>query len=1013
MLSEVELPSILDDMADHSDRERDDVRGVDIFLEDCSSLYNLILDSLHNLTSKTVSCEYLEEMANSLEKTAKLIVGHHPDVENTILLRLNTICSAMEQLRLRNSKKSCSSDSEGSTSNSRINMTGEVRAWLHVMEKKLDEHEIRFRKGANLTKLLADQQVVQLEIQSDGQLLINRLFQNFSDFKSEEEAGTKRSSSVKAIRKRWHTIYLNSLSLQFRIEDKLNKTQEAYESESDPELGSPPPKRVRRSSLQPTLDGFRSDRELEEEVDVLPFAESEYESIMDGRTTVTSFSSEDRLPTTARKWDSVQQDIGYSSGENSVHEAMNSVVDIIPDSSEKMRRRRIESSPVKAFYSTVQLEDMSDLENPKVSNDEEAVEEQQHLSDSMYVNHDSLNNTLTFPEYDEVMAMFDEDLPCEGLNDSFHTKWRAIASKQKTSHKKGAPSREHLEQLAKSSCDASSENSSDCDESRNETMNCSFNSACFDTSSPLKRQRSGRSFKSSSVMLESLEMDASFCSTRSEMLPPCKSRSLRKKLRVRRMPRSMSDGEQLGICSGSLTPMCRMSPPSTPLARSTTRLLQKLDDELRRDGESDTAPEQSDAQVYEWDEYNPPAKDDSIDDANMQSRVPEHLLNVDDDFAAHFGSHNALRLVEESKAHLKIVHRSLETGDLNVKQMQNIELIVRTNLRQVESALKFQTLTTTFEAEELRDLQTRWAVLFDQMVNPVPQILSKVERFATSLRVLHDSSAISALNGVTEIKTREDVRAALDGVREIEHRLSSERDELREMMNSSAFGEALNELSMEFETISSEYDEAVTRINGLACNLDNLNTKWQNWTDRQSEIRRAMARIEGCLAAESLDQNTVFTEMEHCQERMNSLETVCNYLTSSLRSLQTDFNDRNVPDFRSELSIYSNALAQLRSRINEVLRVPTPPSQNVPQEPTPRKRRVATQTATSQTTSPQTRSKPRSFAVRLFDAVSSSRLIQATLALAIISAFTALFYFSFFGRTFGPHITYVNGPPPV
>lgn len=54
---------------------------------------------------------------------------------------------------------------------------------------------------------------------------------------------------------------------------------------------------------------------------------------------------------------------------------------------------------------------------------------------------------------------------------------------------------------------------------------------------------------------------------------------------------------------GALTPVIRRSPPSTPLARST-KLLQKLERDLMANLESDTAPEQSDTQVYEWDEYN-------------------------------------------------------------------------------------------------------------------------------------------------------------------------------------------------------------------------------------------------------------------------------------------------------------------------------------------------------------------------------------------------------------------------
>ncbi|KIH55574.1 hypothetical protein ANCDUO_14268 [Ancylostoma duodenale] len=103
------------------------------------------------------------------------------------------------------------------------------------------------------------------------------------------------------------------------------------------------------------------------------------------------------------------------------------------------------------------------------------------------------------------------------------------------------------------------------------------------------------------IQLDSSPLDASFCSTKSELTQgQCRTR---KRLRVRRLPRSMSDGEQLIVRSGAFTPQIRRFPPATPLARST-RLLQKLDRDLLANVESDTAPEQSDTQVYEWDEYN-------------------------------------------------------------------------------------------------------------------------------------------------------------------------------------------------------------------------------------------------------------------------------------------------------------------------------------------------------------------------------------------------------------------------
>ena len=82
-------------------------------------------------------------------------------------------------------------------------------------------------------------QVLQLEIQTEGQSQINRLFNQIrweacstltkNSFRSECDPSLdhygRKKSNADAIRKKWHTLYLSSLSLQFRIEDLLNKAQ--------------------------------------------------------------------------------------------------------------------------------------------------------------------------------------------------------------------------------------------------------------------------------------------------------------------------------------------------------------------------------------------------------------------------------------------------------------------------------------------------------------------------------------------------------------------------------------------------------------------------------------------------------------------------------------------------------------------------------------------------------------------------------------------------------------------
>ncbi|PIO54418.1 hypothetical protein TELCIR_24220, partial [Teladorsagia circumcincta] len=124
----------------------------------------------------------------------------------------------------------------------------------------------------------------------------------------------------------------------------------------------------------------------------------------------------------------------------------------------------------------------------------------------------------------------------------------------------------------------------------------------------------------------------------------------------------------------------------------------------------------------------------------------------------------------------------------------------------------------------------------------------------------------------------------------------------------------LAELSSEFSSISTGYDDAVERINNLVSSLKKLDKVWTEWSEQLKEIRDQMNRIEGDLKADKFDQLVISEEMELCQERMNSLETMCNYLTSSLQSVQGSDSKAALPDFRSEITLYGNAMEQLKTR---------------------------------------------------------------------------------------------------
>ncbi|KAE9417426.1 hypothetical protein Angca_008545, partial [Angiostrongylus cantonensis] len=852
-------------------------------------------------------------MANSLASAGRTLVARRPETETTVALRINTINSAMQQLRLRR----CTSDSD--TCSSRSNPSVEIRGWIHSQEKRLVELEKRLKDGVGLTKLLSDQQILQLEIQSDGQALINRLYQLFREESDEistsAEVAARRKLGLDAIRKRWHNLYLNSLCLQCRIEEAINRSQESSDSELDPDLVGPPTKRIRRST-----DRDRGDRsEAEEEYRTAVGKKeknSKVNSVVERSNTDMSVFSEPLTDGFGRKWDSGVLDIGYSSGENSLGDMMISDAgEGVGDTQTIMQKRTETKVATPRFHATVTYDELTHESFTDV--------DRNPLTDSMHVNYDALNGNC--PEYDEVMALLDETTPLTRehhvSDSSFNTRWREIGGGGVHLEKSRRRQTHDDDDHAKHSCDASSEESSDW-ESRNERlMHRSFND--FNGGGSVTNSLPGTRIdpKTSNFLLDSSPLDASFCSTRSELTrDQCRTR---KRHRVRRLPRSMSDGEQLVVKSALLTPQICRSPPATPLARST-RLLQKLDRDLVANLESDTAPEHSDTQVYEWDEYNPPAKDDSMTEppASSSPGVRDDLLEIDEDFSEHFDALNSLcRLVTESRAHLRVVEKSITSFDVDEAQLKNIQMIAKANLRQLDMVIRMS--GGGGRSEDITGLREQWRLLSEQAASPIPQLLSKVECFANSLRDLHETSSNSSLNAMTDIKSKEDVRLALEVMSQIQAKLSRERDELRALLSSPLMVSELGELSSEFSSISTGYDDAVSRINNLVSSLQKLDKVWTDWSEELRGIRNQMNRIEDCLKADKFDQLVISEEMELCQERMNSLETICNYLTSSLQSVQGTECKTTLPDFRSEIALYGNAMEQLKTKFQEHYRIPT------------------------------------------------------------------------------------------
>lgn len=178
--------------------------------------------------------------------------------------------------------------------------------------------------------------------------------------------------------------------------------------------------------------------------------------------------------------------------------------------------------------------------------------------------------------------------------------------------------------------------------------------------------------------------------------------------------------------------------------------------------------------------FQPPQKDDSAVDRHTptMSDISNQLMNIDDDYAEHIGVSSAIRLIEESKSHLRVVQRALEESNSNMPLLSNFELIARSNLRQVDEALKIQSnfQPSLLETSTLRDLRAEWAELYESIRSPFARIMHQVKKFAATLQ---EVSSMASLGDVVDIRSKEDVTKALSAVTVIERRLSCERQELR------------------------------------------------------------------------------------------------------------------------------------------------------------------------------------------------------------------------------------------
>ncbi|GMR59058.1 hypothetical protein PMAYCL1PPCAC_29253, partial [Pristionchus mayeri] len=621
-------------------------------------------------------------------------------------------------------------------------------------------------------------------------------------------------------------------------------------------------------------------------------------------------------------------------------------------------------------------------------------------------------------EYEEVLALLED-------TDSIHsgTNWRELRGRV-------SPVRRRKEtkdiENGKQSCDASSEESSswEYDGVNEHLLSTSLHSHLANDFFSLKRPR-GSNGRLNLSMLTSSEMEASFSSTRSDNpIRTTRIGGIRKKIRPRRLPRSMSDGEQIGLTTtnycGMETPRV-LFPPSTPLAASLS-LLRRLEDDIIGDEEGMRRYESGgeESANYEWDDYHPPSKDENWlpDELNRSFNPMEkssEMLSVDEDFSNELSRKSEVhRLVEESRANLQVVQSHLSSSNIDADVMRTVSLIADTNIRHLQGALRSATHPQD-SCDDLEGVMEEWR----RVVSPLPRLVNQVRRFSSSLRCLSSSSVLPSGG----IQTKEEAMKALNQLENIRGRFESERDELRSLLSSSSSNVELIGMKGELTALTEGYEEAVHKMSILVDTVQRLNEDWEKWSNEQRGMRDAMLILERRMKegeGGKGDNTQILTQMELCEERMNSLETMCNYLSSHLATLQSEEESTSSslppPDFSAELLLYSNALDQLKKRVHDHLIVPPVPSAPIlhrKDETTVVKRRPkrtnSTQTGVSSSEVPM--EEEMGWGWRVGETIRSSRLLQLLLLLSSLCALGAIVSAGVFKTTFGPHIEYVRGPP--
>ncbi|KAI6213709.1 Nuclear migration protein unc-83 [Aphelenchoides besseyi] len=766
-----------------------------VFNESCSALHSDIHRALEDWeTGQEIFLDDLLEREALTRAHGESLIELDVEMSEFVSLKMSTLSRSLEQLRIKH-------DSDQRIGFRDQSAAVQLRKWLQITELSIEQIKTELMEHvANLNelqRLRAALQTLQLEIDTEGRHLLRAAERHLTakalEWTPESQKVQRLNRNFEVLKTRWCVLNLAGAECLERINNFIDRFTGSEEYSSDREsIGSLEPVRKRARRIDPLeLSGsLEVDLQAEDEndEDVIPFGANEYEplgpimsdaalsdveyenhrgqrvknrgamalispiddSITIGATLEHRTSSEDG-------WSSSKtHDVGYSSGENSIHEALNALGSdllINPTEStqtdgdlERMRERPILA--VSAYYRTVPLDELENADQksslhevPKFNFD--LLSENEPLSESLIVHADE-EPMPALDDYSEVMRLLDETPLPSSLQ--MGTSWTEVKS---AAHARRISTPGRTSGLIASSapkinryslpngtggmsCDASSEDSDVNDGRLNGQMSISFNgrTSCDFLGTPtahaysqpsVRKRRLPRSTPhalpiptstprtNSSSVLRNLAMDQSIYVPQMELM----SRSLnvdryatgstKRRVLRRRMRRTASDSANVGIESKEVE----------------SRFLLVRRNSMESNSSSTTFQESGDAH-FEWDEYTEePLNEDvtmapnsTIMNGIHQPNVPSSTtpilspLDLDEDFQTEL----PLVDVNENLSIRSFLHQTRRTLDDAIRQLQD----------QMDDE-RAQSL------EDIERLHEQWLLLIEQNKIPSPETLNAVE----------------------------------------------------------------------------------------------------------------------------------------------------------------------------------------------------------------------------------------------------------------------------------------------